>query len=108
PRMGAANAGDEVVVSVGKMLRKVSAENRDILLGFCVLDGSVDGQHGSESGDVVVPEDAFDLRQIGFAQECAIRRRLEIDSADFYIQRVFLRRDDQVRADGAEFAVDLV
>jgi hypothetical protein len=55
-----------------------------------------------------VPENSFDLGQVGFAQECAVGWGLEIDSADFDVKGIFLRSDYQIGADGAQFAVDLV
>ena len=50
----------------------------------------------------------FDLGQVGFAEEGAVARRLQVHSADFDVERIFLRSDDQVGADGAQFAIDLV
>ena len=65
-------------------------------------------QHGRKADNIVVPESAVNFRQVGFVQKRAIARRLQVNAADFHIERVFLRRDDQIRAVAAQFAVDLV
>ena len=46
--------------------------------------------------------------QVGFVEERPITRRLQIDPANFHVERIFLRSHNQVGANGAEFAIDLV
>ena len=55
-----------------------------------------------------MPESAFDFRQVGFVQESAIARRLQVDAANFHVQRIFLRSYQKVCADGAQLAINLV
>src|SRR5580692_1102633 len=55
-----------------------------------------------------MPERPLDLRQVGLVQESAVTGRFEVDAANLYIKRVFLRSDEYVRADRAQFAINLV
>src|SRR5215831_10373464 len=55
-----------------------------------------------------MPERAADLGQVGFVKVSPVAGRFQIYSADLQVQRIFLRRDDQVRAISAQFAADLV
>jgi len=43
--------------------------------------------------------------QVRFVEKGAIAWRLQIDAADFHVQRVFLRRDNEVSAVTAELAI---
>ena len=43
-----------------------------------------------------------------FVEKRAVARRLQVDAADFHIECVFLRSNDQVGAIAAQFAVDFV
>ena len=72
------------------------------------FDRRVYRQHGRDAGNVVVPEDAFNLGQIGFVEEPTLGRRLEVDATHFHVQRVVLWSDEKVGAKGAQFAVYLV
>src|SRR5437588_12640390 len=103
PRMGRAYTSGELVGAEGNSLRKVSSQQRDFL--WLMLDCNFDGKHGCKPGDVVVPENSFDLRQVRFAEKGAVSRRFQVDSANFQVERIFLRGDDQVGADGAQLAV---
>ena len=47
-----------------KPLRKIRSEQGDIVPFSLMLERRIDRQHGREAGDVVVPEDTLDLRQV--------------------------------------------
>src|SRR5580704_16684360 len=70
--------------------------------------GYIDRQHGRKTHDVIAPEHAFDLGQVGFVEVTAIAGRLQVYATDIDVQRVFLRSDNQVGAVGAQFTADLV
>ena len=106
--MRIAHACGERLSSVLKLLGEVSSQHGHILPLASMVHGRSDGQHGSESSDVVVPKNPFDLVQVGFVEECPITGRLQIHSANFHVERIFLRSHNQVGANGAEFAIDLV
>src|SRR3954464_6074640 len=101
-------AGREDLVSVRKLFSEVGSKQRCVQALAVAHDSGVYRQHGGESGDVVVPENTFDLGQVGFAEERTVSGRPEIHSADFDIERIFLGSDDEVGADRAELAVNLV
>ena len=56
----------------------------------------------------MVPEGAANFREIRFVEKRSVARRLQVDAADFHVECVFLRSDDQVCAVAAQFAIDLV
>ena len=72
------------------------------------LQRNVHRQHGRKASDVVMPEGTLDLRQVGFIEKGAIARRFQVDAANFHVQRVFLRSDEQVGADRAQLAINFV
>src|SRR5258708_16908099 len=72
------------------------------------FDRNIYRKNGSEGGYVVVPERSLDFWQVSFVKESAIGGRLEIDSANLKIERVFLWSDYEVGADAAQFAINLV
>ncbi len=106
--MRRSHPGRELFFAKRNLLREVSAEQGEIFRLTVALQRNVHRQHRRKSGDVVVPESALDFRQVGFVQESAIARRLQVDAANFHVQRIFLGSDQQVRADGAQFAINLV
>ena len=101
-------AGGEVLFAEVERLIEVGADQRDIFRAAAVADLYGDGQHGREADDVVVPEGAANFREVGFIEERAIARRLQVDATDFHVECVFLRSDDQIGAVAAQFAVDFV
>src|SRR5207248_11617959 len=80
------SSGDEVFLPELKLLGEISPDQSRV----CACNIHVDRQHRSEAHDVVTPEHAFDLWQIGFVQVSAIARRLKINAANFHVQRHFL------------------
>src|ERR1700674_382043 len=101
-------AGREVLFAEVERLIEVGADERDIFRAAAAADFYGDGQHGREADDVVVPEGAANFRKISFVEECAITRGLQVDAADFDVECVFLRSDDQIGAVAAQFAIDFV
>ena len=56
-----------------------------------------------EAENIVAPEDCLELSEVGFLEVSAFVHRAIINASDLQRQRVRLRRDDQVRAEGAKF-----
>src|SRR5439155_20048956 len=102
PRMRRAHSGGEVFLAECQMLRKIGSQESGVLGLAVSFKRYINRQHRREARDVVVPERAFDLGQVGFIQEGAISGRLEVDAADFNVQRIFLQSDLQVSSDGAQ------
>src|ERR1700722_14561322 len=98
----------ELFFAKRNLFREISAQQGKVFRLAVALQRDVHRQHRRKSRDVVVPEGALNLREISFVQECAIARRLQIDPANFHIQSIFLGSYYQVRADGPQFAIDLV
>jgi len=101
-------SGGKSFFAEGQRFVEISAHESG---GFCVGSATEfyrDGQHGREADDVVVPEGSANFRQVGFVEKCAVAGRLQIHAANFHVERIFLRRDDEVSAIAAEFAIDLV
>src|SRR5258708_9435227 len=96
-------AGGEVLLAEVEGLIEVGAYERDIFRAAAATEFYGDGQHGREADDVVVPEGAANFRKIGFIEERAVAGGLQIDAADFHVERVFLRSDYLVRAVAAQF-----
>src|SRR5579859_7995156 len=65
-------------------------------------------KNGSEGQNVVPPEDSLDIREVGFLEIRACRRRLHLLIADAYIERRILWVHNDVCAIAAELTVDLV
>src|SRR5260221_8862780 len=80
---------------------------RDILRNIWILSRLEDRNRGlqdrRESGDVVVPEDRFDFRQVGFGEISAGIGWAEIHAADFQRQRIGFRSDHEICAERAKF-----
>src|SRR3954451_23867072 len=91
-----------------KPLRKIRSEQGDLVSLPLMLEGRIDRQHGREPGDVVVPEDTLDLRQVIFVKEGSVAGRLEIDSSDLDVERILLRSHHQIGANGSELTIDFV
>src|SRR5258706_10363479 len=105
PGMRDAYPRDKIIVAEAKLLGEISPDH-----GHRIVQTSHVGryrQHGREADYVVMPESAANLRQVSFVEEGAVAGRLQIDSADFYVERVFLRRDQKVGAVTAQLAADL-
>src|SRR5262249_4801094 len=102
PRIDGANAGDKFFLAMVDCLGEVGADQLD--LGIVVILAKIDllGEKRRVAIDVVSPEYAFDLYQIGFRNKGALARRLQVDAANVHVKRVFNRRDDQVGAQGAQ------
>src|SRR5438552_13186270 len=98
--MRAANPSRELVLTVRKWLSKISPQQRDIQSLAVLPDRNVPRKHGREARNIVMPEDSFDLGQVRFAEKRSVSRRLEIHSANFQIERIFLWGDNQVGANG--------
>ena len=64
-------------------------------------------QKGRESQNVVPPKNAFDLGQIGFVQ-ISRPRSIHIHAAHAHAERIFHRPHDDVGAEGAQLAIELV
>src|SRR2546423_14516747 len=103
--MRRAHAGIELLFAKDNSLRKISAEQSQILRLPAAPHGYIHRQHRSKSGDVVVPECALDPRQVGFVQKSSVAGRLQVDAPNFYVERIFLRSNQKVGADGAQLAV---
>ncbi len=69
---------------------------------------SIHGQHRREADNIVPPECSPDFGQVGFVEKVSVTRRLQIDTANLDIDRVFLRGDQQIGAVGAQLPADLV
>ncbi len=108
PGMRRPHARVEFFFSKGNFLREVSAEQGRIFRLPIPLQRNIHGQHRRKPGDVVVPERPLDPGQVRFVQKSAVARRLQVDAADFHVERVFLRSHNQVCANRAQFAIDLV
>src|SRR6266496_1370692 len=106
--MRAANSSDELVFPVGQAFCKIGAQQCDVLEFASLCNADADRKHGRKPGDVVVPENSFDVGKSRFTQEGPIGGRLQVDSANLYVEGVFLWSDDQVGADGAKLTIDLV
>ena len=98
----------EVFFAEGQRLVEIGADESGFFRVRPTAELYRDGQHGREADDVVVPERSANFGQVGFVEEGAVAGRLQIHAADFHVERIFLRRDHEVRAIAAEFAVDLV
>src|SRR5205823_1408171 len=98
------DSGHEVLFSELNMLGKISSEQGRVRASKVYANR----QHRSEPHDVIAPEHTFDLRQMGFVEIGSITGWLQIHAADFHVQSIFLRRDDQVGTNRAQFAIDLV
>ncbi len=108
PRMSNAYAGDKLFFAESELLREICSEQSEILRISVITHADAYWQHGREAHDIVMPERASDLGQVGFIEISAVARRLEINPADLNIEGIFLWSHDQVRAIGAQFATDLV
>ena len=106
--MGSADAGNELIFAKRQGLCKIRAEQGNFASGAVGRQGDTGGQHGRKSYDVVPPERAFDFGQVGFAEVVSIAGRPEIDAANLHIERVFLRRHQQVGTQAAQLAINLV
>jgi len=108
PRMRDPYSGGEILLAEVERLIEVGADQRDIFGSAAAAEFHGDGQHGREADNVVVPEGAANFRKIGFVEERAVTRGLQVDATDFHVECVLLRSDDQVRAVATQFAVDFV
>ena len=106
--MGRSHAGSELFLAQRNLLGEVSAEQGEVFRFTFALERDIHRQHGRKASNVVVPESSLDLGQVRFVQKSAVARRLQVDASHLHIQRVFLRSHEQVRADGAQLAIDLV
>src|ERR1700730_1934814 len=105
PGMCNANTSCEILFSERELLREICPQQREALL---LAQAYADRQHGSESHDVVAPENAFDFGQISFAEIRTVTGGLQVHATDFDVQRVFLWSHDQVRPVAAQLTADLV
>src|SRR6266851_7815724 len=86
------------LLSEGKLFSKVRSQHRNILGLSSGFDHRLYREHGRDPGNVVVPEDAFNLGQIGFVEEPTLAGGLEADATHLYVERVVLRSDEKVGA----------
>ena len=106
--MSDADTGNKLFFAEHEPLREVSSKQSETLRISVITHADAYREHGSEADNIVMPEGASDLGQVGFVKVGAVARGLEIHAADLNIQSIFLRSHDQVRAIGAQFAADLV
>src|SRR5258708_33121138 len=102
--MSDAHSGAEVIVAELKLLGEISPNH-----GHRIVEASDAGtyrQHGREADNAVTPERPANLGQDRFVEEGAVAGRRQLDSAEFYVERVFLRRDHKVRPSARQFATD--
>src|ERR1700691_5517422 len=94
PGMCNPHPSSKIFFAESKRLIEVSADQRDILRAASsepsAADFHGDGQHRRETYSFVVPESAWNFRQISFVEKRTIARRLENDSTNFMMTRVFL------------------
>src|SRR5215831_15001305 len=105
PWMSDAYAGRELFLAERQPLGKISSQDWHTANGAQIR---IDRKHWRESYDVVVPERAANLREIGLVKIRAVARRPKVDATDLEVQGVLLGSHDEVRAVGSQFPVDLV
>src|SRR5580704_5645838 len=104
PGINGARARPKFIFAKSQLLGEIRAQQRDAF----AADVYRYWQHRRKSNNVVVPEHAMNLRQVGLVEVRAVTRRLQINAGNLKIERVLLRSDYQVCYESAKLAADFV
>ncbi len=108
PGIGLGHPRGEGILPILELLVEISSQQLDILLMTRGFEFYAHRQQGRKTQNIISPERSFDFGEVCFAEKSSIAGRLEVDPADFHIQGVRLRSNDQVGAIAAQLAVDFV
>ena len=108
PGIYAPNAGSEFLLAIMQRLSEVSTDQFGHRLRHCASEFFVDGKKRRIAFDVVSPENAFDLDEVLLVDKSAFPGRLQVDTANVNVERVFNRSYYEVGAEAAQFLIDLV
>src|ERR1700726_4425750 len=106
--MRRSNPSRKLFLSEHDSLGKVGPKQSEIVPMTITRQCHVHREHRRKASNVVMPECPLDFWQVGFVQECAVARRLQIHSANLDIQSIFLWGYQQVRANRPQLSIDLV